>query len=186
MELLGDTETRELMIRKLREGGHVAATDPSTGRLGSGTFTFPPMSGSVSSGQPWPMFPMQFPFAPYLPCWGPSEPTILPTGQSLPGSASSLGQPGSASSLGQVEEGEEGDVVSLLGDEEAMEFTNFDPTVADESTWDAGDTINEYLEKILNRELPEQEREQIMKDFPRTRRTCTSTCEWTIRQRCVM
>jgi len=51
-----------------------------------------------------------------------------------------------------------------LGDEEAMEFANFDLTV---DTWDAGDTINEYLEKIFNQELPEPEREQIMKDFPK-------------------
>jgi len=52
--------------------------------------------------------------------------------QSLPGSVSSLGQPGSVNSLGQVEEGEEDDVVILLGNEEAMEFTNL---VADENTW---------------------------------------------------
>ena len=55
--------------------------------------------------------------------------------------------------------------MSLLGDEEAMEFANFNPIVADENTWDAGDTINEYLKKIFNRELPEPEKEQIMKDF---------------------
>jgi len=42
--------------------------------------------------------------------------------QSLPGSASLLGQPGSASPLGQGAESEEEDIVTLLDDKEATNF----------------------------------------------------------------
>jgi len=87
-------------------------------------------------------------------------------GQSLPDSASSLGQPGSASSPGQVEEGEDEDIVTSLDTDEETEFANFDPTVTDDSTWEAGDITNNYLEKNFNWEMSDTE-ERIMKDFPK-------------------
>ena len=78
-------------------------------------------------------------------------------GQSLPGSASLLGQPGSASSPGQVKEGEDEDVVTLLDADKATEFAYFDPMVTDDSTWEARDIINNYLEKNFIWEMSDTE-----------------------------
>ena len=58
-ELLEDNETREMLVRKLMEGGHVAK--PAT--LGAGTFMSSLPGGSADSGSSWPQFPMQLPFA---------------------------------------------------------------------------------------------------------------------------
>ena len=138
-ELLEDTEARDLMIQKLREGGHVAG-DPLSAN-GGGAFTLPSTSGRGADQNLWPMVPFPFATMPFPHVWGPS--TTIPTSvaQPLPGSASSLGQPGSASLLGQGAEGEE-DVVTLLDDKEATEFRDFDPAVPDDNTWDAGEAIN--------------------------------------------
>ena len=72
-ELLNDGEAREVLIRRLVEGGHIAngpAAPPPNG--GAGTFlnAFPVPSGSGNGGSLWPSFPMQFPFAaPFPPFW---------------------------------------------------------------------------------------------------------------------
>ena len=100
LELLDDTEARKFMIQKLREVGYVARDPPSSG---AGVFPppsmctmFPSMSNATSS---WPKFP--FPVATLFPqYWGPAASTPTDMGQSLPGSASLLGQPGSGSSPG--------------------------------------------------------------------------------------
>jgi len=79
-----------------------------------------------------------------------------------------LGRPGLTNSSGQVgdEEREDDDRVLLLDEEEAQEFAAvFDPTVSDNSTWDAGETINTFLKKHFNREVTDDEREAIMQDF---------------------
>jgi len=57
--------------------------------------------------------------------------------------------PDSASLLGQGVEGEEEDIVTLLEDKEVTEFCKFNLTVHDNSTWDTGEAINQYLEGIL-------------------------------------
>ena len=74
--------------------------------------------------------------------------------------------PGSASSPGQEMEGGE-DVIHLLDEEEEMEFLTFDPTVVTNSSWDAGEVINAFLEKHFSQEVTVEEREGIMKDFPK-------------------
>ena len=69
-------------------------------------------------------------------------------------------------------EGEEEDIVTLLNDEEATEFRNFDPTVPDVSTWDAWEAINKYLEWNFTREMPDKER----KRFYRTSQSPPARC----------
>ena len=168
-ELLDDGEARELMIRRLKEGGHVANEPPPVAAGGAGTFMFPSASRSITGGSPSPPFPMQFPFAtPFSPFWGPWTAGAAPTGQTLPaaGSTSSLGQPGSASSQGQVKGEYDSNVVDLLDDEEALDFANFDPMINDDNAWDAGEVINAFLEKHFNRVITPEEREAMMNDFP--------------------
>ena len=82
----------------------------------------------------------------------------------LPGSASSLGQPGSSSSKGQEVESEEEDVLEYLNVKEATEFN---PTVIDADTWEVGEVIDTFLVKHFNRSVITDEREAIMKDFPK-------------------
>jgi len=170
-ELLEDAEARDLMIQRLREGGHVAGDPPNAGvttfAVPSTSFTLPSTSTSGASNSPWPMLPFPFATMPFPQFWGPSATVPTSVAQSLPGSASSLGQPGSASSLGQGTEGEEEDVVALLDDEEATEFPNFDPTVPDDSAWDAGEAITAYLERNFTREMSDKERNKILQDFPK-------------------
>jgi len=166
-ELLDDTETRELMIRKLREGSHVAKDPPSTG---AGRYLFPfttnmfPSTNNGTAGQaPWPsMFPYPI-TTPFPQCWGPGA-TVPTPGAPLPGSASLLGQPGSASSLNQDTEEEEEDM-TLLDAQEVTEFTDFDPTVMDENTWEAGDN---YLEKNFNREMTDKREGKNYEGLPKT------------------
>ena len=55
----------------------------------------------------------------------------------------------------------------MLDANEGTQFANFHPTVTDDSTWVAGDVINNYLEKNFNQEMLDSEKESIMKDFLR-------------------
>ena len=48
----------------------------------------------------------------------------------------------------QVEENEE-DVVDLLDESEALELVQFDPTVGDDNTWEAGKMINDFLQEYF-------------------------------------
>jgi len=93
----------------------------------------PLMCSGSANHSPWPSPSSQCRF-PYN--WRPSETIPTSVAQSLPGTSSSIGQ---------GVKGEEEDIVTLLDDEEATEFCNFDPTVPDESTWDAGEAIKQIL-----------------------------------------
>jgi len=123
-------------------------------------------------GGPWLTFPLQYPFA-ASPFWGPVAPPPWVAGTSsphpFPGSAWMSGQPGSSCTQDQDKEGDdnEEDVIDLLDDSEALELVQFDPSVQDESTWEAGDTIHTFLEKHFRHQLPPGEREAIRKDFPK-------------------
>ena len=124
--------------------------------MANGPAAPPPNGGSL-----WPLFPVQFPFPPFWP--GPWTAATPQMDQSLPGSASSQGQPGSSSTQGQVED----DVLELLDDEEAREFTDFNPTVNNDNDWDAGEVINAFLKKHFGKAVTADERQAIMKDFPK-------------------
>ena len=62
---------------------------------------------------------------------------------------------------------EDEDTIQLLDEGESLELVQFDPTVKDDKKWDAGETINKFLEKHFARTLQEQELHQIMEDFPK-------------------
>ena len=124
----------------------------------------------------WSAFSMQFPFV-LFPFCGPfhsspvtatppsnPQPTQLPT---LYGSASSSGQLGSSHPQGQGKEANEGDYVELLDKGELLELVQFDPTVEDENSWEAGEIINSFIEKDFKHTITMEEREAIMKDFPK-------------------
>ena len=59
------------------------------------------------------------------------------------------------------------DVVDLLDEAEALELVEFDPKVDPKDTWKAPQVIATFLERHFNRSLSSEEREAIMKDFPR-------------------
>ena len=62
---------------------------------------------------------------------------------------------------------QEEDRVELLSEGEALEFIEFDPTVDPKDSRKAPSTMTLFLEKHINRSLSDDEREAIMKDFPR-------------------
>ena len=171
--LLSDKELKELRIQKLVDGGHVAkGTSPNNTDANQASTHQNPVYGN------WSAFPTQFPFVllPTTPFWGPfhaspatttppsnPQPTQLP----LYGSASSSGQLGSSRPQGQGEEANEEDYVELLDEGESLESVQFDPTVEDENAWDAGEIINSFIEKHFKRAMTMEEREAIMKDFPK-------------------
>jgi len=57
--------------------------------------------------------------------------------------------------------------VEYLGEEEAMEFAQFDPTVTKDNSWEAGEVIDTFLKKHFNRSVLPEERDAIMGDFPK-------------------
>jgi len=59
------------------------------------------------------------------------------------------------------------DVVDLLDESEALEMIEFDPSVEPSDTWQPPASISNFLEKHFNRSLSEDEKEAIMKDFPK-------------------
>ena len=152
-DLLADKGARHLMIEKLKASSHVAKESTIT--------AFSTISGYNAGGSAWSAFPMQFPFAaPFPPFWGPTHTSaVADTPQEIPlrGSARLQDQPGSSSSQGQAEEDEEEDVVDLLDESEILELVQFDPTVGGDNTWEAGETINDFLQKHFKRILQPEE-----------------------------
>ena len=74
------------------------------------------------------------------------------------------------SQLEQNSEGTNGDSedeLVLLGEKEALEFVEFDPSVNTKGSWEPPPAMNVFLVKHFNRSLTEDEREAIMRDFPR-------------------
>ena len=62
--------------------------------------------------------------------------------------------------------GKNGDLVDLLSESEALEFTEFDPSIKPQGTWDALKQMLVFMEHF-NRSLSNDEREAILKDFPK-------------------
>ena len=179
MELLDDQDLRSLLIQCLEDGGHMVKKSTET-------------NAEKPQGGPWQPFNGQFPFFPYPipPYWG--APTTLPVappapaydsqqqppvgstsvvGQPLRGSTSVLGRTGFSSAQGQ-ENGEDSsvedkDTIQLLEEGESLELVQYDPTVKDNKRWDAGDTINKFLEKHFARTLDDDELDKIMEDLPK-------------------
>ena len=66
-----------------------------------------------------------------------------------------------------LEKRSEEDLVELLDDSEALELVEFDPSVDSKDAWTPSHAISSFLEKHFNCALTEEEREAIMKDFPK-------------------
>ena len=62
---------------------------------------------------------------------------------------------------------EDEDFVDLLDEEEALELVEFDPKVEAKDTWPPPKSMKTFLEKYFNKSLSEEEREAILKDFPK-------------------
>ena len=62
---------------------------------------------------------------------------------------------------------QESDVVTLLDEAEALELVEFDPAVTPKNSWKPPKPIVTFLEKHFNKSFSEEERESIMKDFPK-------------------
>ena len=60
----------------------------------------------------------------------------------------------------------EDDIIIRLSNPEMQEFSDFDPTVEPEGTWDPPRAIVAFLEKHFNRCLSNVDREAILDDFP--------------------
>jgi len=88
-------------------------------------------------------------FPPYIPPWPAVVPPPLPK---------EVVQPRDLSNE---------DVVELLSDSEAQEFTEFDPAVEPQGMWDPPTAMASFLERHFNHSLSEKEKEAIMTDFPR-------------------
>ena len=58
-------------------------------------------------------------------------------------------------------------MVDLLGDEEALEFMEFDPKVDPTNSWKTPQSMKKFLDKHFNKALAEEEKEAILKDFPK-------------------
>ena len=168
------------MIQKLVDSGHVAkgTTPNNTDVNHAATHQNPGYRN-------WLAFSMQFPFVPF-PFWGPfysSPATAAPPGNPQPtqlphyGSTSSSGQLGFSHLQGQGEEANEEDYVVLLDEAELLELVKFDTMVEDENMWEAGKIINSFIEKHFKRTMTMEEREAIMKDFPKP--SCPSL--WTLK-----
>jgi len=96
---------------------------------------------------------------------------ILARGNDLPGpSGLSTERPsmsGSSNLKRSLETQGDEDMVDLLDESEALEMIEFDPSVEPLDTWQPPTSISNFLEKHFNRSLSEDEKEAIMKDFPK-------------------
>ena len=150
-ELLADPATRAALLQKLLSPP-APLQDPGT-RDGAVPFPYSTLSGtSASSG--WPVFPVPFPLTPapgFPPFW--SRHADATGGQSTPqrtnesnATVSDIAENGSSGLQSSVPPEEE-DIIEPLGDAEALELVEFDPTVESECDWIPPQPILAFLEK---------------------------------------
>ena len=65
--------------------------------------------------------------------------------------------------------GEDEDIIDLLEESEALEMVEFDPSVSPKDSWEPPKAMADFFGKHFNRALSDNEREAIMKDFPKPR-----------------
>ena len=177
-EILQDPERRKAWMERFTLAQPVDGRTPSGMRGGrDGLSTTPTPSGKARGEWSWPPVPsMPFFWPPAAPGYPPSfysaRPPPPPPGAHAQGvgpgpswaaeepSASEDRQPGE-------QEAEEGEVLELLDEAEALELVEFDPSVDPKESWDPPKIIERFIEKHFNRSLTEPERQAIMKDFPK-------------------
>ena len=129
---------------------------------------YPTLSGrSMGIGQ-WP------PPSPYPPFWWPPMPFSVPpmsadtVRETSASSSTSTSVPGGSDGQGPSSKaGEDEDVIDLLEESEALEMVEFDPSVSPKDSWEPPKAMADFLGKHFNRALSDNEREAIMKDFPK-------------------
>ena len=136
----------------------------------------PPTPSGTSAGG-WPSYPP----VPYWPNLYPPFPMGPAAGQHVPTYGDGRGARGRWAGMEttldeneeesgpstRVSDGEDEDAIDLLSESEALQLVEFDPKVKPADTWDPPQTIIKFLDRHFNRALTEEERDAIMKDFPR-------------------
>ena len=136
----------------------------------------------TAAGSGWPVFPVPYPFTPtsgFPPFWSQhaagTQLTSHRAGDSGGRSTSSNNPedsidpalPGASGLQNEEEQLNEEDIVDPLSDTEALEMVEFDPKVDSEDKWVPPKLMMTFLEKHFKRCLLTDEREAILKDFPK-------------------
>ena len=162
----GPTKRAEL-IRKLGLANPwtTPLLTPSGTSAGVGTADLTPSGKSVGSGGMPPFWPLGPFFPPQLAPWPlPGWPSQMPMGNVAAPETNKEDPkvPNNGASTSNEDE-----IVIQLDDTEAQEFSEFDPTIPPEGTWDPPGSMTAFLDKHFNRCLSSTEREAILTDFPK-------------------
>lgn len=179
-DLLRDPKIKESIIRKIGLGNQ-----DQEGAGARQCLTPSGMSrGSWPSYPPAPFWPGPFPSFPVAGAGGP--PPAWWEGRGDEGrwarahAHSSSGEGSSSSDCRRDSEGgnpkrarmmedeqSEEDVMEFLDDNEALELVEFDPSVEPTDTWEPPPAMSKFLDKHFNKALGDEEKEAIIKDFPK-------------------
>ena len=166
-ELLQDPQRKEIVLKKLGFGddsSKVETSAPASKSSGNGSVGsrcqdhhFTP-SGKSAGG--WTMPPF---------CGWRARPRLLALWRFVPQARKKRARASKQPCAAEPEEQEsdsddESDTVHLIDEAEALELIEFDPSVAPK---EAPKPIVSFLEKHFNKTLSADEREAIMKDFPK-------------------
>ena len=110
------------------------------------------------TGYPYPPAP-----APY------AETRAGPAREDLPGPSGQSTRREATGTSGRKRPADDGDedAINLLDEAEALELIEFDPSVEPKDSWEPPNSMTSFLDKHFNRALSEEEKEAIMKDFPK-------------------
>ena len=157
--------------------GTIEAPAPSGKNVGA-RWQQPAFTGFPPSYGWWPPAPPTMPYPPYHSAhaqWGWHRQENYDS-QSMASSSRSISPTpahdhgsGKGKKRMRTEESEEQeeDAISLLGEAEAIELVEFDPSVDPKDSWKPPKAMDDFLTKHFNRSLSEEEREGILNDFPK-------------------
>ena len=188
--LLGDPSKRAAILQRLGQLGDSRAASHLTPR-GTTEGVEPPTScrsGLTPSGTfqaPYGAFPHPaawFPFPPFPPmfqptfAWPNQQQLPVPVPQELTGNREPvpIRPQVQRTAQGDTDESDqeqpeleqEPEVVSLLDEDEAEQFREFEPEVSDPQSWKPPPSVEKYLDKHFNKLLADKDREAILKEFP--------------------
>ena len=190
-EPLRDPKKKELLLKKLglgeASGSGVQGTTTPTSNGGSGKGGGPDANSSQhltpsgTTAGAWPPPPYASWWFPHgvhgpIPAHAPEQGrapigwpySVFPgAGPCDPGPSRTSKRPRTEEPDDNDTDDQESDVVTLLDEAEALELVEFDPAVTPKNSWKPPKPIVTFLEKHFNKSLSEEERESIMKDFPK-------------------
>ena len=170
--MLSDPKRREEILRRIREKEECRQHLTPSGMSVGGWSPYPPAPYWPGPFPPFPNAGAVYPF----PAWGGGrgQEGRWVGGCSEESTSSTLTEaerePEAGSSRKRAREEDESeneDMVDLLGDEEALEFVEFDPKVDPTNSWKTPQSMKKFLDKHFNKALAEEEKEAILKDFPK-------------------